>query len=266
MAVNGVEIKVGQVWADSFGARIYIAAQTGKPIYCWVDSEGCTYTDKGFFMGSNFMMWNLVNLLSEPVDSASGPSGDSTQATTFGPLAANDSGVGDITSDAKGSGARFNSGKVPYELVPLELMAIHYEQLILLSLPIDAAPCTSHNASEALLCLGAFQARRADGALLDVLIALGDGWEDCARVFEYGSRKYAAWNWSRGMAWSVPLACAARHLQSMIRGEVNDPESGKPHRGHVYANICMLWTYTETFVEGDDRPSDGALADNEVYL
>ena len=68
------------------------------------------------------------------------------------------------------------------------------------------------------------------------------------------------------MAWSIPLACATRHLIAMINGEEIDPESGLPHRGHVYCNICMLLTYAETFVEGDDRPIDGALADNETYL
>ena len=56
------------------------------------------------------------------------------------------------------------------------------------------------------------------------------------------------------MAWSVPLACAARHLRAIIRGEHLDPESHESHRGHVFCNIVMLMTYTRTYVEGDDRP------------
>jgi hypothetical protein len=35
-------------------------------------------------------------------------------------------GIGDITSDAKGSGARYNTGKMPIELVPVSLIA-NYE-------------------------------------------------------------------------------------------------------------------------------------------
>ena len=57
--------------------------------------------------------------------------------------------VGDVDSDAKGSGARFNDGKPAFDLVPL--------------------------------------------------VAL----EDCAKVFEYGRRKYASWNWAKGFSvWS----------------------------------------------------------------
>lgn len=63
-----------------------------------------------------------------------------------------------------------------------------------------------------------------------------------------------AWNWAKGMAWSVPIACAARHLMAMLAGEVLDAESKLPHRGHVFCNLVMLFTYASTFVEGDDRP------------
>jgi len=30
--------------------------------------------------------------------------------------------------------------------------------------------------------------------------------EDEARVWMYGKQKYAAWNWAKGMEWSIPLA------------------------------------------------------------
>lgn len=80
--------------------------------------------------------------------------------------------------------------------------------------------------------------------------------EDEARVWEYGRRKYAAWNWAKGMAWSVPLACALRHLSAWQRGEDIDPESGLPHLAHVSCNIRMLTLYSRTFPEGDDRPKE----------
>ena len=68
------------------------------------------------------------------------------------------------------------------------------------------------------------------------------------------------------MPWSVPLACAARHiLLGPMAGESIDSESGLSHRGHFLCNIVMLLTFVRTYPEGDDRPSkwlgsmDGAL-------
>jgi hypothetical protein len=158
-------------------------------------------------------------------------------------------GIGDVTSDAKGSGARFNGGKPDFSLVPLTMVAR----------TMDAAVSRSSPAA-ALESLGVFQQAHDPDYLFDVLDRLGkDGWEECARVFEYGKRKYAAWNWAKGMPWSVPLACAARHLLAMIRGEDIDPESGEPHRGHVFCNVVMLLQYTKTYTEGNDLPPKGML-------
>lgn len=110
--------------------------------------------------------------------------------------------VGDVNSADRGSGARYNTGKVALDLVPLSSL------------------------------------------------------EDCARVFDYGRNKYAAWNWAKGMDWSIPYACALRHLSAWFRGEDNDPESGLPHLGHVMCNLVMLSTYARTFPEGDNRPKE----------
>lgn len=164
--------------------------------------------------------------------------------------------VGDVNSDAKGSGARFNAGKPPYELIPLRMLSDFYAHM--------EGRCGDFNndAIAALGHLGIFQARRKDDhdTLLDTLEALGsEGWEECARVFEYGKRKYKEWNWAKGMQWSIPIACATRHLLAMMRGEEIDPESGLPHRGHVFCNVVMLYTFGGTFAEGDDRPAKGLL-------
>lgn len=171
-------------------------------------------------------------------------------------------GIGDINSDAKGSGARYNNGKPPFELIPFTILANTFD--------------IAHGASEAgraLETLGAFQARSSyDGdrnALIDVINILGgddlyDAWVECSRVFDYGRKKYAEWNWAKGMPWSVPLACAARHLIAMIRGEQIDPESGLSHRGHVLCNVVMLLVYLDAYAEGDDRPAAGLLAKVEA--
>ena len=78
--------------------------------------------------------------------------------------------------------------------------------------------------------------------------------EGTVRVWMYGAKKYAAWNWAKGMAWSVPYACALRHLISWYRGEEVDPESGESHLDHVICNIMMLKQFEESYREGDDRP------------
>lgn len=161
--------------------------------------------------------------------------------------------IGDITSDAKGSGARYNTDKPDLALVPLLLLARSYSGAL--------EPTTPHEGAQAALrCIGQFQATHDVDRLYETLDALGyAGWVECAHVFEYGKRKYAAWNWAKGMPWSVPLACAARHLFAIIRGEQDDPESGLPHRGHVFCNVVMLLTYADTYPEGNDLPPVGLL-------
>lgn len=108
--------------------------------------------------------------------------------------------VGDVNSTEKGSGARYNSGKADFSLIPLMTM------------------------------------------------------EDEAKVWEYGKQKYAAWNWAKGMAWSIPLACALRHIAKWQMGEENDQESGLPHLAHAICNLRMLTLYSKNFKKGDDRP------------
>jgi hypothetical protein len=111
-------------------------------------------------------------------------------------------GVGDVNSNERGSGARYNINKPDLSLIPL---------------------CTL---------------------------------EDEARVWMYGKQKYAAWNWAKGMDWSIPLACALRHLSAWQRGEENDQESGLPHLAHAMCNLRMLTLYSKKYPEGDDRPKE----------
>lgn len=85
----------------------------------------------------------------------------------------------------------------------------------------------------------------------------------CADVFEYGANKYATWNWAKGMPWSVPYGCMLRHLSAWYMGEGIDPESGKPHLGHVMANLLMLEHYTKAYKQGDDRPARWFFVERE---
>lgn len=107
--------------------------------------------------------------------------------------------IGDVNSNEKGSGARYNDGKIDFSLLPL---------------------CTL---------------------------------EDEIRVWMYGQEKYAAFNWAKGMDWSIPFACALRHLSAWQSGEIVDQESGLPHLAHAMCNLRMLTLYDKTYKEGDDR-------------
>jgi len=157
-------------------------------------------------------------------------------------------GIGDVNSDAVGSGARYNAGKTPLELIPVWIMAEAMGNR-----ESDNIGVPEIEANAVMRGLGRWQ--RGSGPATAILGMFDDTiWEDCARVFEYGKRKYAEWNWAKGMAWSIPTACAMRHILAISRGELNDPESGLPHRGHVACNIVMLAQYEVTFKQGDDRP------------
>lgn len=155
-------------------------------------------------------------------------------------------GVGDVNSDAKGSGARYNSGKPPMHYIPFR------QQLILFDRYLD----NRRDIRLVMQKLAEFEAG-GDSAIWDILMHLVElsDIHDATYVWDYGAKKYAAFNWAKGMAWSIPLACISRHIQAIIvHGEEFDEESGCKHWGHVVCNLLMLEHYSVFYREGDDRP------------
>lgn len=162
--------------------------------------------------------------------------------------------VGDLKSQEKGTGARFNDGKVPYDVLPLSLL--------LLWMRLHTFVDGGYSPQAVLEHLGAWQA--GDDAGLDRAIDTTlfahelQAFAPAARVFKYVTERpvkpYPMWNWLKGMPWSVPLGCALRHTLAQIEGEKNDPDTGLTHLGHLQCNLIMLLVYRHTFVEGDDRP------------
>lgn len=163
-------------------------------------------------------------------------------------------GIGDITSDKRGTGARYNTGKMRVDLIPIWIISAYEDRQFEGELTPEL-----DEALAILRQLGQWQARSCSAA--DVLERMDDPWAGGAAVFDYGAQKYKDWNWAKGMPWSVPAACAVRHLLAILRGEQNDPESGLPHIGHVASNLVMLSHYEVYYLEGDDRPDIFTAAD-----
>jgi hypothetical protein len=79
-----------------------------------------------------------------------------------------------------------------------------------------------------------------------------------ALAMEQGAEKYGPYNWRHEkVSASTYIAAAERHLQAYKDGEDIDPESGKPHLGHIIASMGIL---VDALVTGnliDDRPPAG---------
>lgn len=60
------------------------------------------------------------------------------------------------------------------------------------------------------------------------------------RVAEFGAKKYAPWNWSKGLP-RVQLLCSLlRHTFAYLRGEERDSESGLLHTDHIIWNAAAI--------------------------
>lgn len=159
-------------------------------------------------------------------------------------------GIGDLESTKVGTAARFNAGKPPLYLIPPAAMAL------LLRAPTEASVARG-DWNAAMEYLNDWYVAREDWTIClpHAFDAFGCTLEDTAAVFDFGRRKYAAWNWLKGMPWSQPVASLLRHVNQMqAYGETHDSDSGLPHTGHIGCNLVMLMTYEMTYPAGDDRP------------
>lgn len=73
---------------------------------------------------------------------------------------------------------------------------------------------------------------------MDLLDA--DALEGLAEVLTFGAKKYDAHNWRAGIKNSRLVSALLRHLMAIQRGELFDPESGKPHIDHIGCNWMFL--------------------------
>lgn len=64
--------------------------------------------------------------------------------------------------------------------------------------------------------------------------------EAYCRVAEFGAKKYAPWNWSKGLPRVQILCSLLRHTFAYLRGEERDSDSGLLHTDHIIWNAVAL--------------------------
>ncbi len=163
--------------------------------------------------------------------------------------------VGDIDSDDIGTGARYNSGKPDYSLIILKDMGgPQFKDPVLRECWRNLSDFQLTGDIEFIRVLGD-KIMLQLAAKSNLTISEYSGYDSVAHVWEFGKRKYKAWNWAKGMPWSVPFGCAARHLLKMKDDPYkNDEDSGQPHWAHVICNLQMLMLYARVYQEGNDLP------------
>jgi hypothetical protein len=69
--------------------------------------------------------------------------------------------------------------------------------------------------------------------------------EGLGKALSFGAIKYEPNNWRKGISHSRLIAAAYRHLGSINKGEMLDPESNLPHVHHLACCVMFLsWMQT----------------------
>lgn len=91
--------------------------------------------------------------------------------------------------------------------------------------------------------------------------------EQVARIFTKGAKKYAPFNWLKGMEWSKMIASMKRHIAAFEKGEDRDFDldcegckegtcvnhTGELHIAQAAWNALGLTSYYKHYPQGDDR-------------
>lgn len=64
--------------------------------------------------------------------------------------------------------------------------------------------------------------------------------EEEGKVWTFGAKKYAYWNWAKGIQYVRILSAILRHTMALMAGQDLDPESGLHHAAHIRCCAGML--------------------------
>lgn len=79
--------------------------------------------------------------------------------------------------------------------------------------------------------------------------------KEIAKVFTFGTKKYNAWNWAKGLDQSRLFGALQRHLNAWQLGEELDLESGESHLAHAGCCMLMLMETAVLREDLDNRPT-----------
>lgn len=85
---------------------------------------------------------------------------------------------------------------------------------------------------------------------------------EVAKVREFGSQKYATWDWALGRNWTDYHDAVQRHMLAWLAGEDCDPESGLSHLAHAATSLAFLIEFRATGAGCDNRPK--GMIDNPM--
>lgn len=77
--------------------------------------------------------------------------------------------------------------------------------------------------------------------------------EPMVLVLTFGTKKYAPYNWTKGLKVSEIIESLLRHVFALLEGEDNDKESKLPHVGHILCNAMFLSFMLMFRKDMDDR-------------
>ena len=144
---------------------------------------------------------------------------------------------------------RYNDNKPRYDLIILSNIYDSFSRIQNLS-------SDQNLALEVLRYISNVQTNLDGDSLIDAMSILINYWDDCAKVFEYGAKKYDDWNWLKGMKWSTNLASLTRHIMAILKDKdaLIDNESGVSHFGHILCNLVMFRYSITKYPENNDLP------------
>jgi hypothetical protein len=80
-----------------------------------------------------------------------------------------------------------------------------------------------------------------DSAKLPVELVPPEAIEAIAEIMDFGRKKYSEAGWKKvPHAYRRYMGALLRHAYAILRGEINDPETGKPHIFHLACNAAFM--------------------------
>lgn len=90
--------------------------------------------------------------------------------------------------------------------------------------------------------------------------------ESLPKVLEFGCKKYARDNWKKGLDLKEILDSMSRHLFALMDGQINDPESGLPHTGHIMCNAMFFEYHLNKLMNKSEKEDDEEGTERNIKI